>query len=280
MANWIQADELSAIKDGHNSYWSNIKDGKGSCTVIRQDFTADNQEVPQYSLEDDFEWMFAGSKIRYRWKMPLPSNNQGVQIFPSNSQGARIANEEQQITNEVYFDGQRVTAGSWKNFVLRKLNVSDVGGTNRWDPRLTVTGSLRMSGESWEPVPFWQKENSKITGKEKVNGYECYVLETTTEKNGGQMVKRNWFDIERNYCFVKSETWFFAGKDTVVTVGLEWTRDSGKYLSSNWNVELKKYAKELWGPKRCEGVSYAPNPKTKTFYISQKQTQTGTEPQV
>lgn len=263
MASWIHADELSAIKDGYNSYWAKIKDGKGSCTVIRQHFAADNQKTPQYTIEENFDWMFADPKIKYRWKMPLPSN----------SQGAQIANEEQQTTNEVYFDGQRVTAGSWKNFVLRKPNILDIGQTNQWDPRLLVTGS-RRSGESWEPVPFRQEGNSKIIGKEKVNGYECYVLETTIDRNSGQMAIRSWFNIERNYCIIKSETWFSAGKDTIVPAGLEWTKDLGKYLSGRSNIELKKYGKDLWGPKKYEWVNYSPNPKTKTFYISDKTTKT------
>jgi len=260
MASWIQADELSAIKDGYNSYWSKIKDGKGSCTVIGQYFTTDNPEVPKYTSERKFEWMFADSKIRYGWKTPIKNGNQEAQLGL-------------EPIDEVYFDGQKVTAGSWKNFVLRKLNVSDIDRTNRWDPRLKVADSWR-SGESWEPVPFWQKGSSKIVGKEKVNGYECYILETAIDQHGVQGVRRNWFDIERNYCLVKNESWVFVAKDAVVSPGLEWTKDLGKYLSGRRDIELKKYGKDLWGPKKWEWVNYSPNPKTKNFYIRQKETTT------
>ena len=266
MAVWVQADEIETIKNGHNSYWSNIKDGKGSCAVLRQNFSPNNPAVPQSEIKDSFEWVFAGPKIRCK-KM-----NVSMTI---NGQKAWSAREES--VTEIYFDGQGITAGGGKTFVLRKPTYSDFGITNEWDPRLVVTGSTR-SGESWEPVTFWDfqgKGNYSVIGKEKINGYECYVLETTIEKdlekNGG-MIRRNWFDIERNYCLVRSEIWFSVGKDQVIPKGQEWTKDVGKYLSSRTDIELKKYGKELWGPKKYEWVQYAPDSKTKTFYVLNKTT--------
>ncbi|MFH2068286.1 MAG: hypothetical protein ABII89_02325 [Candidatus Omnitrophota bacterium] len=266
LARQIRADELSAVKDGYKYYWSNIKDGKGSCTVTRQNFSPDNPTVPQSEIKDSFEWMFEGPKIRCK-KMNVSMTINGQKAWPA----------REEFVTEIYFDGQKIAAGGGKNFVLRKPDHSDFGATNEWDPRLMVTGSTRP-GKDWEPITFWDfqgKGNYSIVGKEKINSYECYVLETTIEKdlekNGG-MIRRNWFDIERNCCLVRSEIWFSVGKDQVIPKGQEWTKDEGKYLSSRTDIELKKYEKELWGPKKYEWIQYVPDSKTKTFYVLNKTT--------
>ncbi len=112
-AGWLPADEVSAVKDGHYAYWSNINDGRGSCTTIREHFTADNQEVPQHTVKKDYEWTFAGSRVRYSWKM---------QYFPGGDrEGASSANGGlPAITYEVYVDEERVTAGDSRGDFRRK----------------------------------------------------------------------------------------------------------------------------------------------------------------
>ncbi|MFA5393803.1 MAG: hypothetical protein WC081_04080 [Candidatus Ratteibacteria bacterium] len=266
LAKQIRADELNAVKDGCKFYWSNIKDGKGSCTVTRQNFSPDNPTIPQSEIKDSFEWMFEGPKIRCK-KMNVSMTINGQKAWPAREESA----------TEIYFDGQKITAGGGKTFVLRKPDYSDFGTTNEWDPRLMVTGSTRP-GKDWEPITFWDfqgKGNYAVIGKEKINGDECYVLETTIEKdlekNGGS-VRRNWFNIDHDYCLVRSEIWFSVGKNQVIPKDQEWTKDAGKYLSSRTNIELKKYGKKLWGPKKYEWVQYAPDSKTKTFCVLNKTT--------
>jgi len=255
----IQADELSIIKDGCNSYLSKIKDGKGSCTLIQQYFEPDNLTVPKGERKDSFLWKFAGSKIRCK-KM-------NVSIT-----GGWPAQKESDY--EIYFNGQEITAGEGKAFVLRKPGYLDFSATNEWDPRLVVTGSTRP-GKDWEPVTFWDKiaRTLNFVGKEEINGHECYVLETTTEKdlekNGG-MTRRSWFDIERNYCLVRIEEWISTGKNQPIWKGREWIENAGKYLSSRTDIELKEYGKDLWGPKKYEFVQYVPDSKTKTFCVHAK----------
>lgn len=261
----LPGDEASAVRQGQRAYWSSIADGRGSCTVMTEQFAADNPEVPRYIVKEDYDWVFAGSRMRYRWKR---------EHFPEGAREGALppGGALYEATGEILFDGARVTAGAGRNYVLREPTETDFIATRSWDPRLVATGSSRKAPD-WEPVFFWREGTTTFVGIDELDGYRCYLLETVIEHDWGQTIRRSWVDPGRNYCLVKSEAWVFPG-DMAMPGAPEWLKDVEKWLVSSERVELVKYGEGLWGPGRKEQVVYAPDTETGNFYITRRLTTT------
>ena len=257
----IKADEIANIKEGQASYWTNIKNGKGKCTVEDKFSYLENPDKAGIEIETvaHIYWVFMGSKIGYCLNMYHIEN------------GKPTSNPLKRINLTIYFDGEKVREDIDKRSNLREVTASDIQFTNQ-DPRLIATATRRV-GKSWQPRPSWEERNWKIVGKEKVDGSECYIIEAVIEgPNKVQIIDRRWIDPNRSYCVVKMESWCRIIDGSILRKEDEWLRSLGDILSSHTEIELQRYGDSFWGPAKSEMVSYGTDPQKKSFYISRKRT--------
>jgi hypothetical protein len=246
----VGANDMTAIKQGYNDYWSNIKNGRGMCTIQTIQFDPENPDNIKTENVMQVYWVFMGNKIGYC-----------MNIEPADSDPLKVVN----LT--IYFDGEKVRDGIGKNTHLREPSSFEITITNEWDPRL-IAIMTRRDGKSWEPYPIWEEWNWKTVGKEKIGDSECYIVEALTElPDKTQRVNRRWIDPNRSFCAVKGESWLRFTKDSVLPEEREWLKTLGDTLINQTDIELQKYGDDIWGPAKFTEVVHSINPEKKNFYV-------------